>query len=115
MAAATREQLIDLCRDVLAPLVRADGGELFVVSVGDDALALHLGGLCSGCPGAPLTSKTVIEPIARRLSSSLALTVTAGALRPPGAMTVEQLDGKADGGPAGQQGPSSASSGGDGA
>lgn len=48
------------------PLIRADGGELTVVSVSDAQLELCLSGACSGCPGVEFTRIGVIEPALRR-------------------------------------------------
>jgi Fe-S cluster biogenesis protein NfuA len=88
---ATRQQLLELCRDIIAPLLRADGGELYVVSVEDDVLALHMGGTCSGCPGAPVTQRSVIEPAVRSLPGGVHLTVTNGAAIPAGARRLEEI------------------------
>jgi Fe-S cluster biogenesis protein NfuA len=92
MAPATRQQLLALCRDVLAPLVEADKGRLYIVSAADDELTLHLGGNCSGCPGAPLTIRTLIEPAVRDLYPDVRLVVTVGAKRPPTAVEVKAVD-----------------------
>lgn len=88
---ATRQQLLDLCRDILAPLIQADQGELFVVDASDDSLALHLGGTCSGCPGASSTIKTIIEPAVRTLPGAVRLKVTVGAKVPAGASPIERV------------------------
>ncbi|MCU0692079.1 MAG: NifU family protein [Polyangiaceae bacterium] len=89
MAAATRHQLLSLCRTVLSPVVRADQGALYIVALTDDEIALHLAGTCSGCPGAKLTIHAVIEPAVRRVAPGIRLTVTVGAKRPKGAVLVE--------------------------
>lgn len=88
---ATRQQLIELCKDVIAPLLRADGGELYVVSAEDDSLVLHMGGTCSGCPGAPLTLRAIIEPAVKSLSGAVHLSVTNGAAIPAGARRLEEI------------------------
>ena len=92
MASATRHQLLVLCREVLAPLVEADNGRLYVVSAADDELALHLGGKCSGCPGAPLTIRTLIEPAVRELTPDVRLVVTVGAKLPAGAIKADSVE-----------------------
>ncbi len=89
MPSAIRQQLIDLCRDVLAPLLRADGGDLYIVSASDDSLALHLAGTCSGCPGAPTTIRSLIEPAVRTVSVAVRVSVTTGPSVPLGAIRVE--------------------------
>ncbi|MCU0690203.1 MAG: NifU family protein [Polyangiaceae bacterium] len=89
MAAATRHQLLSLCRTVLSPLVQADQGVLYVVFLTDDELVLHLAGTCSGCPGAKLTIHALIEPAVRRVAPGIRLTVTVGAKLPKGAVLAE--------------------------
>jgi len=83
--AASIDQLLRICREVIAPLVRADGGELYVVAVEADSLSLHLAGTCSGCPGAVLTSRGIIEPAVHAVAPSARVVVTNGAKVPDGA------------------------------
>jgi len=91
MAPTLRSQLVSLCRDVLAPLLAADGGVLYVVQLEDDQVILHLGGTCSGCPGAPITSSSIIDPAIRSVAPSARLKITNGALLPEGAVPADQL------------------------
>ena len=86
--AATIDQLLKVCREVIAPLIRADGGELYVVAVEPDHLTLHLAGVCSGCPGAVLTSRGVIEPAVHAVAPSARVVVTNGVRVPEGASIV---------------------------
>lgn len=86
--AASIDQLLRICREVIAPLVRADGGELYVVAIEPDSLALHLAGTCSGCPGKPYTTSAVIEPAIHAVAPSARITVTSGAAVPEGASRV---------------------------
>lgn len=82
---ASIDQLLKVCRDVVAPLVRADGGELYVVKVEPDLLTLHLAGACAGCPGVGLTTKNVIEPAVTAAAPSAKVVVTNGYRIPEGA------------------------------
>jgi Fe-S cluster biogenesis protein NfuA len=86
--AATIDQLLKVCKDVIAPLVRADGGELYLVAVEPDHLTLHLAGTCSGCPGAVLTTRGVIEPAVHAVAPSARVIVTSGVKVPDGASLV---------------------------
>lgn len=86
--AASIDQLLRVCREVLAPLVRADGGELYVVAVDPDSLSLHLAGTCSGCPGKPYTTSAIIEPAILAVAPGARITVTSGATIPEGASKV---------------------------
>ena len=85
---ATIDQLLKVCREVIAPLVKADGGELYVVAVEPDHLTLHLGGTCAGCPGAVLTSRGIIEPAIHAVAPSARVVVTNGMKVPEGASLV---------------------------
>lgn len=78
-------ELIRISREVLAPLIAADGGELYLVSANDEEIALHLSGACAGCPGAPLTTAKIIEPLLFEQAEGHRVVVTAGAIIPTGA------------------------------
>ena len=86
--AASIDQLLKVCRDVIAPLVRADGGELFIVAVEPDHVTLHLAGTCAGCPGAVLTARGIIEPAVHAVAPTARVVVTNGAKVPEGASPV---------------------------
>jgi len=86
--AANIDQMIKVCRDVIAPLVRADQGELYLVAVEPDQITLHLAGMCAGCPGANLTTKGVIEPAVHAVAPSARVIVTSGIRIPEGASLV---------------------------
>jgi Fe-S cluster biogenesis protein NfuA len=75
-------------REVLAPLIRADQGELYLVAATDEHIALHLGGRYSGCPGNTLARRRVLEPVLQSLAPTARIVVTSGALIPPGAELV---------------------------
>lgn len=82
---ASIDSLLKICREVIAPLVRADGGEVYVVAVEADHLTLHLAGTCAGCPGALLTTRQVIEPAVHAVAPSAKVVVTNGIRVPEGA------------------------------
>jgi Fe-S cluster biogenesis protein NfuA len=86
---ACKEQITKLCREVLAPLVLADGGEMYLISFDGDEVHLHLAGTCAGCPGAALTRDRVLAPALRAASSKMRLVVTTGWKIPEGAMRIE--------------------------
>jgi Fe-S cluster biogenesis protein NfuA len=85
-----REKLLKICSDIIAPLVEADGGELFVVSIEDASISLHLAGKCSGCPGATLTTAAIIEPAIHAVAPLMRVVVTAGFQIPEGATVVRK-------------------------
>lgn len=69
-------------------MVDADGGEIYLVSVHGDDVRIHLAGACSGCPGATLTSRGVIEPAVKATSPTARVVVSSGVLIPQGAELV---------------------------
>jgi Fe-S cluster biogenesis protein NfuA len=85
---ASIDQLLKVCREVIAPLVRVDGGEVYIVAVEPDQLTLHLAGTCAGCPGATLTTHSVIEPAVHAVAPSARVVVTSGIRVPEGASLV---------------------------
>jgi Fe-S cluster biogenesis protein NfuA len=85
---ASRDKVVQICADIIAPIVRADGGELFVVSIDADCVILHLAGKCSGCPGSSLTSTSIIEPAIHAVAPGVRVIVTSGFHVPAGASAV---------------------------
>ena len=85
-----REKLLKTCSDIIAPLVHADGGELFVVSIEETSISLHLAGKCAGCPGATLTSAAIIEPAIHAVAPLIRVVVTSGFHVPDGASMVKK-------------------------
>jgi Fe-S cluster biogenesis protein NfuA len=82
---AARDQILEIVRDIVSPLVRADGGEIYLIQVADRSLALHLAGRFSGCPGNTLAKRRVLEPLLLARFPDLKLEITSGPLIPKGA------------------------------
>ncbi len=80
-----REQILEIVRDIVSPLIRADGGQIYLVSVADRALSIHLSGRFSGCPGNTLTKRRVLEPLLTARFPELKIEITTGPLLPAGA------------------------------
>ncbi len=85
MNESEKEQISKICREILAPLVRSDGGEMYFVGYEGDDLHIHLSGTCAGCPGVSITGDKVILPALRTAAPKLRLVVTSGVNVPPGA------------------------------
>jgi Fe-S cluster biogenesis protein NfuA len=83
--AAAKEQIDKICREVLAPLVRADGGEMHFLRIDGDEVHIHLTGVCAGCPGASFTGEKVIVPALRTAAPKVRLVLTTGVRAPEGA------------------------------
>jgi Fe-S cluster biogenesis protein NfuA len=84
-SARVREQITKVCREILAPLVKADGGEMYLVRFDGDDVHLHLGGTCAGCPGSALTTDKVILPVLRTAAPKVRVVLTTGVKLPEGA------------------------------
>jgi Fe-S cluster biogenesis protein NfuA len=82
-------RLLDVLQTVLAPLIEADGGQLYLVSNDPASVRLHLAGTCCGCPGARITTQWVIEPAIHSVVPKARVEVTAGWLIPSGAERIE--------------------------
>ena len=85
---APKDEVTKLCREILAPLVQADGGEMYVVDVQAEEVHIHLAGTCAGCPGAALTRDKVLAPILAAALPKARLTLTTGWRVPPGATKI---------------------------
>ncbi len=84
----SRAEIVRVVREIVGPLIRADGGRLYLVDATDEAVSLHLTGRYSGCPGNTLATRRVIEPALFAVAPNVRITVTSGALLPPGAELV---------------------------
>lgn len=85
---ASIDQLLKVLKEVIAPLIRADGGEVYIVAVEANHLSLHLAGRYAGCPGAPLVVRGIIEPAVRCVAPTARLDVSVGISIPLGASPV---------------------------
>jgi len=83
-----RDQVERLLREVLSPLIHADGGEMHVVRWDGEDVHIHLSGACAGCPGATLTNEGIIVPAVRSVSPKARVVLTTGVRAPDGARRV---------------------------
>jgi Fe-S cluster biogenesis protein NfuA len=83
--AVAKDEIVRVVREVLAPLVRADGGDLYLVSVEDTGVSLHVTGRFSGCPGNTLARRRIFEPPLTAVAPGITVTLTSGPLIPSGA------------------------------
>ena len=84
-----KDELVRVVREVLAPLVKADGGDLYLVSVDDSGVSLHLAGRFSGCPGNTLVRRRVIEPALLSAVPGAQIVITSGVLVPASAERID--------------------------
>jgi len=83
--AAAKDEIVRVVREVLAPLVRADGGDLYLVSIEESGVSLHVTGRFSGCAGNTLARRRVFEPPLSAIAPGITVTLTSGPLIPSGA------------------------------
>ncbi len=83
-------EILRVLREVVAPLLQADGGQVYLVSATDSAISLHLRGRFSGCPGNTLAKRRVIEPAINAVAPGAQVTLTSGAIVPAGAQLLEE-------------------------
>jgi Fe-S cluster biogenesis protein NfuA len=85
---SVKDQIAKVCREILAPLVRTDGGEMYLVKFEGDDVHIHLAGNCAGCPGSAMTSDKVILPVLRTAAPKVRVVLTTGVRIPHGAERV---------------------------
>jgi len=84
-----QDEILTVIREVLAPMVVADGGRLYVIHADSQRVTLHLGGRFAGCPGNQIATRRVIQPAIAAVAPKAELTVTWGRLVPSGATRVD--------------------------
>jgi Fe-S cluster biogenesis protein NfuA len=77
-----KDQIERICREILAPLIKSDGGDMHLVRFDGDDVHIHLSGACSGCPGAAVTGDQVILPVLRAAYPKVRLVLTTGIRAP---------------------------------
>jgi len=80
---------------VIAPLIEADGGELFLVPTRGRVVHLHLRGRFSGCPGNLLVAEHVLRPVVEAADPAAKVQITSGAILPDGAERILATGGAA--------------------
>ena len=83
------EQVVKALAELAVPLVKADGGEVYLVSVTSDDVHVHLTGTCAGCPGAAMTRERLFEPTVHGVSPKLNVKLTTGWNVPDGARKID--------------------------
>jgi Fe-S cluster biogenesis protein NfuA len=83
------DEILRVIKEVLAPMVEADGGRLYVIQADSQQVVLHLAGRFAGCPGNQVATRRVIQPLIAAVAPSAELTVTWGRLLPMGATPVD--------------------------
>lgn len=85
-----QDEILTVIKEVLAPMVAADGGRLYVIQADSKQVSLHLAGRFAGCPGNQVTTRRVIQPLIAAIAPDAEVTVTWGRLVPAGATRVDE-------------------------
>jgi Fe-S cluster biogenesis protein NfuA len=83
------EKVLSALAELAVPLVKADGGDVYLVSLTSEDVHVHLTGTCAGCPGATMTRERLLEPTVHGVAPKLTVKVTTGWRVPDGARKVE--------------------------
>lgn len=86
---AQLEKVKKALKELVSPLVSADGGTLYFVKATADGVHVHLTGTCAGCPGVTMTRDALVEPVVRSVAASAKVTLTTGPLIPDGAKKLD--------------------------
>jgi Fe-S cluster biogenesis protein NfuA len=78
LPAVNRDNLVKICREVLAPLIEADGGEMYLVTISGEDVHIHLSGTCAGCPGSSFTAQSIVGPALSKVAPKAKLRLTTG-------------------------------------
>lgn len=78
-------QVMKALGEFATALVRADGGDIYLVSASPEDVHLHLTGTCAGCPGATMTRERLLEPVVHGALPKATVKVTTGWRVPEGA------------------------------
>lgn len=73
-----------ILKDIIVPLVEAEGGKLRVLSADGEKVELHVFGRLAGAPGLGLLKRRVIEPAIRTAAPSAQIVITSGCRVPEG-------------------------------
>ncbi|MBM4357166.1 MAG: NifU family protein [Deltaproteobacteria bacterium] len=78
-----------MLREVLAPMLRSDGSDLYLVDLSKKELRLHITGKLSGGPGTPAVIENVIAPAVAAIDDRIKVFVSSGYLVPKTAERIE--------------------------
>lgn len=83
---ARYNEVMRVLRDVVAPLVEADRGEIFLISTEGNRIGIHLAGQLAGAPGSGLFFRRILEPAIHAIAPELEVALSTGWRIPDGAI-----------------------------
>jgi Fe-S cluster biogenesis protein NfuA len=84
------DEIVRILRDVVAPLVEADGGRIYLVSADEGRVLIHLAGQLSGAPGNGLLCRKILEPAIHAVAPEAEVVLSAGWQVPTGAVLLQR-------------------------
>ena len=84
-----RPTLEALLTSIAVPLVKIDGGVLYVVDATPTRVHLHVGGAYFGCPGNPYVERSLLGPLVKEIFPTASLELTSGFTIPKEAKLLE--------------------------
>lgn len=84
------DDLEKMLREVLAPLLEMDGGEVYLISANAKKVALHLAGTLSGSPASDLVTTRIVAPAIRAILPKASLEISSGWRIPDGAQKLSR-------------------------
>jgi Fe-S cluster biogenesis protein NfuA len=85
---SVKDQVERIFHEVLSPLVKSDGGEMYLVRWDGDDVHVHLAGACAGCPGSSMTADNILLPAVRAVAPKARIVLTTGFRVPDGAKRI---------------------------
>lgn len=83
---SSRTQVIrQVLTEVLVPMVTSEGGELYLICVSENEVAIHLTGRYSGSPAATLLCQELALPLIDAVAKGTIVNWSSGRLVPPNA------------------------------
>ncbi len=84
-----QKDVLRVLKEIIAPLVEADGGRLLLVAIDFDQVTIHLAGRLAGTPGLGLFCRNVLEPAIHSVAPAARVVLTTGFLIPAGASEID--------------------------
>ena len=80
------DDILRVLQEVVAPLVEADGGEIYLVFSDSTRVSIHLAGHHAGAPGNGLFYRRILDPAIHAVAPGAEILLTAGWIVPAGAV-----------------------------
>ena len=83
------DEILGVLREIVAPLIEADGCQLFLIPCEGPRIAIHLTGRQAGAPGIGLVGRRIVEPALKTVAPDSPVVLSTGWRIPEGAIRIE--------------------------